>query len=127
MTYLVKKRYKISRDYDSDLDLTEFDFIEKHYHLWTIQDAKDGDVLYSLDSNQPFIYKKRNRCEQATAYCGLNMYGKFFVWGTKDCAITLNNYVPATKEQRDALMKAMNNAGYEWDAEKKELKNEKVK
>lgn len=55
------------------------------------------------------------------------MYGKFFVWGTKDCAITLNNYVPATKEQRDALMKAMNNAGYEWDAEKKELKNEKVK
>ena len=24
-----KKRYKISRDYDSDLDLTEFDFIEK--------------------------------------------------------------------------------------------------
>ena len=122
-----KKRYKISRDYDSDLDLTEFDFIEKHYHLWTIQDAKDGDVLYSLDSNQPFIYKKRNRCEQATAYCGLNMYGKFFVWGTKDCAITLNNYVPATKEQRDALMKAMNNAGYEWDAEKKELKNEKVK
>ena len=121
-----KKRYKISRDYDSDLDLTEFDFIEKHYHLWTIQDAKDGDVLYSLDSNQPFIYKKRNYYEQATAYCGLNMYGKFFVWSTKDCTITLNNYVPATKEQRDALMKAMNDAGYEWDVEKKELKK-KVK
>ena len=93
-----------------------------NFKLWTIQDAKDGDVLYSLDSNQPFIYKERNDYEQATAYCGLNMYGKFFVWGTKDCAITLNNYVPATKEQRDALMKAMNDAGYEWDTEKKELK-----
>lgn len=93
-----------------------------NFKVWTIQDAKDGDVLYSLDSNQPFIYKERNDYEQATAYCGLNMYGKFFVWGTKDCAITLNNYVPATKEQRDALMKAMNDAGYEWDGEKKELK-----
>ncbi len=93
-----------------------------NFKLWTIQDAKDGDVLYSLDSNQPFIYKERNDYEQATAYCGLNMYGKFFVWGTKDCAITLNNYVPATKEQRDALMKAMNDAGYEWDGERKELK-----
>ena len=100
---------------------------EKLIREWTIQDTKDGDVLYSLDSNQPFIYKKRNDYEQATAYCGLNMYGKFFVWDTKDCVITLNNYVPATKEQRDALMKAMNNAGYEWDAEKKELKTEKVK
>ena len=33
---------------------------------------------------------------------------------------------PATKEQRDALMKAMNDAGYEWDIEKQELKK-KVK
>ena len=97
-------------------------YCDEECHLWTIEDAKDGDVLYSLDSNQPFIYKERNDYEQATAYCGLNMYGKFFVWGTKDCAITLNNYVPATKEQRDALMKAMNDAGYEWDGEKKELK-----
>ena len=97
-------------------------YCDEECRLWTIEDAKDGDVLYSLDSNQPFIYKERNDYEQATAYCGLNMYGKFFVWGTKDCAITLNNYVPATKEQRDALMKAMNDAGYEWDEEKKELK-----
>ena len=60
--------------------------------------------------------------EELRAELKRRMYGKFFVWGTKDCAITLNNYVPATKEQRDALMKAMNDAGYEWDGEKKELK-----
>ena len=35
---------------------------------------------------------------------------------------TRNKITPATKEQRNALMKAMNNAGYEWDVEKKELK-----
>ena len=32
---------------------------------------------------------------------------------------------PATKEQRDALMKALNDAGYEWDIEKKELKKKR--
>jgi hypothetical protein len=79
-------------------------------------------VLYSLDSNLPFIYKERNGYEQATAYCGLNIYGKFFVWGTKDCVITLSNYVPATKEQRDILFTKMKEAGYEWDAEHKQLK-----
>ena len=31
-------------------------------------------------------------------------------------------FYPATKEQREILMKAMTDAGYEWDAEKKELK-----
>ena len=111
---------------DGKQKFSSIDYVNYAYDKWTIQDAKDGDVLYSLDSNQPFIYKKRNYYEQATAYCGLNMYGKFFVWSTKDCTITLNNYVPATKEQRDALMKAMNDAGYEWDVEKKELKK-KVK
>ena len=34
-----------------------------------------------------------------------------------------NNYgTPATKEQRDLLFQKMKEAGYEWDAEKKELK-----
>lgn len=90
--------------------------------LWTIEDARDGDVLYSLDSNQPFIYKERKAYEQAKAYCGLNIYGKFFVWATTDCIITTDKYIPATKEQRVLLFQKMKEAGYEWDADKKELK-----
>ena len=109
---------KIARIHD---DNTGF---EKDYHLWTIQDAKDGDVLYSLDSYQPFIYKERKPFEQATAHCGINKYGKFFVWNTKDCIITLDKYIPATKEQRDQLEKAMFDAGYKWNKEK--LKLEKI-
>lgn len=70
-----KKRYKISRDYDSDLDLTEFDFIEKYYHLFTIKDAKDGDILVSKH-NQPFIYNGNyNGCEVG-AYCGIECTGE---------------------------------------------------
>ena len=95
---------------------------ESDYHLWTIQDARDGDVLYSLDSNLPFIYQERKPHEQATAYCGINIYGKFFIWNTKDCIITTDKYIPATKEQRDTLEKAMVDAGYTFDFEKKELK-----
>ena len=79
-------------------------------------------MLYSIDSKQPFIYKERKPFEQATAYCGINKYGKFFVWKTKDCIITTDKYVPATKEQRNTLFAKMKEAGYEWDAEKKELK-----
>lgn len=106
----------------------EYGTVDENAHLWDItKDAKDGDVLYSLDSCQPFIYKERKPFEQTTAYCGLNIYGKFFVWGTKDCIITLSNYVPSTKEQRDTLMKAMTDAGYMFDFEKKELKKIKQK
>ncbi len=35
--------------------------------------------------------------------------------------INPSNYVPATKEQRTKLFEAMREAGYVWDAEKKEL------
>ena len=95
---------------------------DMYFREWTIQDAKDGDMLYSLDSNQPFIYKERNMHGQATAYCGINKYGKFFVWNTKDCIITLDKYIPATKSQRDTLMNAMTKAGWQFNFEKKELK-----
>jgi hypothetical protein len=36
-------------------------------------------------------------------------------WGVK-------GFIPATKEQREFLFQKMKEAGYEWDAEKKELK-----
>ena len=79
-------------------------------------------MLYSLDSKQPFIFKHRKPNEQAEVYCGINIYGKFFVENTKDCIITTDKYIPATKEQRDTLFAKMREAGYKWDAEKKELK-----
>lgn len=89
---------------------------------WTIQDAKSGDVLYSLDSTYPFIFKHRKPYEQAEVYCGINIYEKFFVENTKDCIITTDKYIPATKEQRDFLFQKMNESGYKWDSDRKELK-----
>jgi hypothetical protein len=90
--------------------------------LWTIADAKDGDVLFSLDSKQPFIYKERPQFSQARGYCCINKFGEFGVWNTSKCVICTDKYVPATKEQRELLFQKMKEAGYEWDADKKELR-----
>lgn len=89
---------------------------------WTIQDAKDGDVLVA-DDNEPFIFKgllDTKHPNYPVAYCGLDSEDYFIVsrsniWWTDE-------YVkPATKEQRDLLFSKMKEAGYEWDAEKKVL------
>ena len=68
-----------------------------------------------------------------SSYCFMDSDKCFFNSGSechtldKEFINAYNGLIhPATKEQRDALMKAMNDAGYEWDIEKQELKK-KVK
>ena len=87
--------------------------------LWTIQDAKDGDVL---DANgAPFIYKKHDK-DYVYFYCGINLAGEFIEANEFDTWNNNNNKIyPVTKEQRDLLFQKMKEAGYEWDSEKKEL------
>lgn len=87
-------------------------------HEWTIQDAKDGDVLISKNymGEFPFIFKETKPSNIKTdmpnpltvlGYCGIGgagfVYPKNGGWGdTANCI-----YYPATKEQRDVLMKEM--------------------
>jgi hypothetical protein len=88
--------------------------------LWTIQDAKDGDVLYMDNglSTCTFIYKSiDNVIIQKYA-----SYNKFGFEGTTYLVLNDGYVCPATKEQRDLLFQKMKDAGYEWDAEKKEVK-----
>ena len=89
------------------------------YHLWTIQDAKDGDVLAWDDSKCIALFK--NIYDEDS----FNSYG--FVGGCTGTFESRHSYHdiegahPATKEQRYLLFQKMHEAGYEWDAEKKEL------
>jgi len=103
----------------SNGDIRPFHMIDNNHNirLWTIQDAKDGDVLVASD-NSIFILKSvvNNDC---VCYVALST----------DNSITLEDYWevatavhPATKEQHDLLFQKMREEGYEWDAEKKELK-----
>lgn len=92
--------------------------VEKDLAYWTIQDAEDGDVLAEHETIVLFkkIEGQNIRCYYTYHYLGFNP--TFYVG-------TLQNkdpYYPATKEQRDLLLQKMKEVGYEWDAEKKELK-----
>ena len=95
-------------------------YVEKYWRLWTIEDAKEGDVLNSR--GVPFIYKKHDK-NYVYFYCGINC-GINLVDGFIVDAWDDNFRVyPATKEQRELLFAKMKEAGYEWNAEKKELNN----
>ena len=90
--------------------------------LWNISDAKDGDVL--VNGSNIFIFHFINDT-RLMGYCHVNTDdGRFYDdIGKNECFCLIDAVVnPATKEQRDTLMKAMNDAGWEFDFEKKELK-----
>lgn len=112
--------YTTSRGY------TSFDKVKADYHLWTIQDAKDGDVLSYVTDEEGLwimIYKSLDEhYEGHVHYHALILNNDYIDRGT--CCISVEDLNPATKEQRDILERAMTNAGYRWN--KEELKLEKI-
>lgn len=87
------------------------------YRLWTIQDAKDGDVL--AEDSCIFIIEKMKSNRTAIVHCCLFDDGDFDSGST--LGFDVDSTYPATKEQRDTLFAEIKDAGYEWDAENKEL------
>ena len=93
------------------------EWVDKTYHLWTLKDAKDGDIL--VVNGNPFIYFY-DECNNVSGnYCSIfnNELRTNINFSFEGNCIT-----PATKEQRDLLFSKMKEAGYEWDDEKKEMK-----
>lgn len=93
---------------------------DENLRLWTVQDAKEGDVLSIVDDeNRPFIYKgclDPNHPDSPVAYCGLNTVNHFQIGGNKHNHWWTDEKVqPATKEQRDLLFQKMKEEGYEWN------------
>ena len=100
--------------------------VDEHYHLWTIADAKDGDVIAFIDSsdvNLPLswvgIYKQPKVISNRSYwfYCIITSDHTFRGYDSW----WVSNAHPATKEQRTLLFAKMKEAGYEWDEKKKEL------
>lgn len=98
--------------------------VNDYFRLWTIQDAKVGDVLATLD--YILIFEKLLSKDGGVSYCHYDFgcstpqfdFNKDDNWYFgKEAKV-----YPATKEQRELLFQKMHEAGYEWDAEKKELK-----
>lgn len=105
-----------------EYNIEEYDRL---HHLWTIEDAKDGDVLWHSDSasNGIFIFKEIRNDGKVLCYCDYDSEDHFCLGDRHTCCWTHSKYVkPATKEQRNLLFAKMREAGYEWNGEKKELK-----
>lgn len=114
--------YETVGGYVDDMLVSEIDSL---YHLWSIKDAKGGDVLACDDEDKVFIYNgKLDLKGRVCAYCGI--YKTYDELRFTECAIgnsfTYKEPHPAAKEQRDLLFQKMKEAGYQWDAEKLELK-----
>lgn len=105
--------YQFENSYDA------ISIIDKKYHLWTIDDVKDGDVLAEV-SCIFIIQKLGDNSTASKTYCTLYDDGDFD--NGSILYFDIDSTKPATKKQCGQLEKAMFDAGYEWDAEKKELK-----
>ena len=95
-----------------------------NYHLWSIQDAKDGDVL--ADDYGIYIFDRFDEHDERCFLCiGVYQYSqKVFKNEHMLCSVEVH---PATKEQRDLLFQKMHEAGYTFDFKKKEIKKLKFK
>ena len=93
------------------------------YHLWTIKDAKEGDVLsYKTDEGDLWImlyWSLYEPYEGHVHYHALLVNDDFTDKGT--CCICIDNLKPATIEQHELLFRKMKEEGYQWDKNKKEL------
>ena len=99
---------------EKSVNLEEYDRL---HHLWTIDDARDGDILNSPTSHRIWIYKDN---EHYYAFINTSYAIKNIV--TNGSMIIPNDACPTTKEQRDLLFQRMQEAGYEWDKLKREVK-----
>ena len=107
-------------DKDGDYSYASYETLINNYHLWTIKDAKDGDILM-IDDMLVMFQDNFDNC--IDTYCHLEddieqwSFNSSFKMFKKD-GCTIN---PADPENRKFLLRKMKEAGYEWDDEKKEL------
>lgn len=96
--------------------------VDRLASAFTIQDAKDGDILAC--NEEILLFKSYSVQERISLYCWYNgQTNNFHSKEVIDTLLTKRNKVcPATKEQRDLLFQKIKEAGYEWDVDKKELK-----
>ena len=91
---------------------------------WTINDAKDGDILVDKYNNIGIfqecksVYFQECKGVYWYSYIYLGCDGELRGFGIGGMHEQTDTH-PATKEQRDLLFKKMHDAGYEWDVEKK--------
>jgi hypothetical protein len=91
---------------------------DKDYHLWTISDARDGDIL-ATDGNWICIFKSFNG--YISSHCFMDTNDQFHGVAC-ETHIIRSKLHPATKEQSDMFFAEMKEEGFKWNSDKKELR-----
>lgn len=91
---------------------------EHNAHIWTITDAKNGDVLAD-EYGTIIMYQSMCSVGNANVYCCIEN-GEFIARNIG--VFETENFHPATIEQTELMLSKMKESGYELDDEKKELK-----
>ena len=102
------------------------DVFDNMYHRWTINDARDGDILCNPRQKIVCIFKKLN-----------DVYNTFLCYAcieksrdnsiSKDtclantASLSIEGFLPATPEQSKMLFSSLKIAGYMWDPDKKQV------
>ena len=115
---LDKKNYQVS---DGKGNYNYFPISKQdEMHIWTIQDAKDSDIL-AFSNDTIVIFKDLYNSTSFHSYChiedGIFDFNKDELpdwWNSED-------FKPATKEQSDILFQKIQEACYKWNAETKIL------
>lgn len=101
---------------------------EDEIHLWTIQDAKNGDIVYFECHGNKHLFIVKSVGETKDHVEGHFWYditrNECEVWDGRlpySNIASMCDAMPATKEQRDLLFAKMKEAGYDWDAKNKTL------
>lgn len=124
ITDMTQSKYNIE-SYDGKVCEVSSNAIDNDYRLWTINDAKPGDILYfkSPLSGYEYIMIFKN-LTTGDSQGGVNSYGR---WSTASgfkpdipniCYADSPELRPANNEQRKRLFKSMHEAGYFWNETK---------
>lgn len=107
--------YRIA-DFMGGIDTSIPFTLQDNYHLWTIQDAEDGDVLAAHECL--VLFKKLDGLN-VKCYCTYHFMNNssFYV----DTLQNKDAFHPATKEEKQKLFDAIKAEGYHWNAETKTL------
>lgn len=110
-----------------DLGVDPNDY-QDYFRIWTIHDAKDGDILAESKGDVILMFRGIGNTEWNDVidyYCCYDRHRKKFIfqkdlkfWG----CVENNQLKPATKEQRELFFQKMKEEEYTFDFKKKELK-----
>ena len=110
-----------------------YNTLKYDYHPWTINDAREGDILYTPNGNDEyyiFIFKEIRDDNYLSAYAGLYQYNdggesleledELYKLGKVD-----EIYYPATHEQKERLLRKLSKENITWNDKEKKLEEKR--